>query len=162
VTLSLYDKVGGKLLKQKRWTNVKDNAVAALEFSPPLPPGNYYLELSKPSGSVGWWSMNGGDVYAGGRAYQSGSGTSGDRTVVLRYAGDTQTTTLAPDGIASSPPESERAAREIKDFFTFRKPQPDYFQGPTGPNQWGWLEAFPQHAFYKTPGVPEQMAVGIT
>ena len=28
----------------------------------------------------------------------------------------------------------------ILEFFTFRKPQPDYFQGPTGPNQWGWLE----------------------
>ncbi len=161
VTLSLYDKVGGKLLKQKRWTNVKDNAVAALEFSPPLPPGDYYLEQSKPSGSVGWWSMNGGDVYWEGRAYQSGSGASGDRTVVLRYAGDTQDTTLAPDGVASSPAANEQIAREIKEFFTFRKPQPDYFQGPTGPNQWSWLEAYPQHAFYKTPGMPEQMAVGI-
>ncbi len=30
-----------------------------------------------------------------------------------------------------------------------------------GPEQWGWLEVFPQHAFYKTPGVPEQMTVGV-
>ena len=46
-------------------------------------------------------------------------------------------------------------------FFTFRKPQPDYFAGPTGPAQWGWLEVYPQHAFYKTPGVPEEVAVGV-
>ena len=46
-------------------------------------------------------------------------------------------------------------------FFTFRKPQPDYFQGPTGPEQWGWLEVYPQHAFYAKPGVPEEVAVGV-
>lgn len=49
----------------------------------------------------------------------------------------------------------------IHDFFTFRKPQPDYFVGPTGPEQWGWLEAFPQHVFYQSPEVPEQMTVGV-
>ena len=51
--------------------------------------------------------------------------------------------------------------RRIRQFFTFRKPQPDYFQGPTGPGQWGWLEVYPQHAFYKEPGVPEEVAVGV-
>jgi hypothetical protein len=49
----------------------------------------------------------------------------------------------------------------VRRFFTFRKPQPDYFQGPTGPRQWGWLEVYPQHAFYKTPGVAEEVAVGV-
>src|SRR5205823_4193522 len=37
---------------------------------------------------------------------------------------------------AKSPPQTRH-------FFTFRKPQPDYFQGPTGPDQWGWLEVYP-------------------
>jgi hypothetical protein len=50
---------------------------------------------------------------------------------------------------------------QIRRFFTFRKPQPDYFAGPTGPEQWGWLEVYPQHAFYKKPGVPEEVAVGV-
>lgn len=49
----------------------------------------------------------------------------------------------------------------ILEFFTFRKPQPDYFVGPTEPKQWGWLEVFPQHVFYQSPGVPEQMTVGV-
>jgi hypothetical protein len=50
---------------------------------------------------------------------------------------------------------------QIRRFFTFRKPQPDYFQGPTGPEQWGWLEVYPQHAFYAKPGMPEEVAVGV-
>ncbi|HSW46029.1 MAG TPA: hypothetical protein VLM89_10705, partial [Phycisphaerae bacterium] len=48
-----------------------------------------------------------------------------------------------------------------KDFFTFRKPQPDYFQGPTGPDQWGWLEKYPQHVFRNAAGQAEQMTVGV-
>jgi hypothetical protein len=50
---------------------------------------------------------------------------------------------------------------QIRRFFTFRKPQPDYFAGPTGPEQWSWLEVYPQHAFFKTPGVAEEVAVGV-
>ncbi len=49
----------------------------------------------------------------------------------------------------------------VKQFFTFRKPQPDYFAGPTGPRQWGWLEVYPQHAFHAREGVPEEVAVGV-
>jgi len=49
----------------------------------------------------------------------------------------------------------------ILEFFTFRKPQPDYFQGPTGPNQWGWLEVYPQHVFTNAAGAAEEMTVGV-
>ena len=49
----------------------------------------------------------------------------------------------------------------INDFFTFRTPIPGYFDGPTGPNQWGWLEIFPQHAFYSLTNATEQMVVGV-
>ncbi len=54
-----------------------------------------------------------------------------------------------------------KVSPEIREFFTLRKPQPDYFQGPTGPNQWGWLEIHPQHAFYDSEGKPEQATVGV-
>ena len=56
---------------------------------------------------------------------------------------------------------SDDEASKIHEFFTFRKPQPSYFIGPTGPEQWGWLEVAPQHAFYKTGGTPEQITVGV-
>ena len=67
---------------------------------------------------------------------------------------------LADPVLLQDSPADETSAR-IRDFFTFRKPQPDYFAGPTGPAQWGWLEVYPQHAFYKTDGVPEEVTVGV-
>jgi hypothetical protein len=46
-------------------------------------------------------------------------------------------------------------------FFTFRRPMPDYWIGPNGPDQWSWLEVFPQHIFKNSKGEPEQMSVGV-
>jgi hypothetical protein len=39
---------------------------------------------------------------------------------------------------------------EMLSFFTFRRPMPDYWDGPSGSNQWSWLEIFPQHVFRMT------------
>ncbi len=47
------------------------------------------------------------------------------------------------------------------DFFTFRRPMPDYWLGPSGPEQWSWLEVYPQHVFTNRLGHPEQMSVGV-
>jgi hypothetical protein len=49
----------------------------------------------------------------------------------------------------------------LRSFFTFRKPQPSYFEGPTGPNMWSWLEVYPQHVFRNDRGEKEQMSVGV-
>jgi hypothetical protein len=56
------------------------------------------------------------------------------------------------------PPERMAALRER---FTFRATQPDYFRGPTKPDQWGWLEVHPQHAFRDAAGVTEEVTVGV-
>ncbi|MBI2424280.1 MAG: hypothetical protein HYV27_15720 [Candidatus Hydrogenedentes bacterium] len=47
------------------------------------------------------------------------------------------------------------------DFFTFRRPMPDYWDGPSGPEQWSWLEVYPQHEFKDSAGAVEQMSVGV-
>ncbi|HRT58858.1 MAG TPA: hypothetical protein P5038_19705, partial [Candidatus Paceibacterota bacterium] len=47
------------------------------------------------------------------------------------------------------------------EFFTFRRPMPDYWVGPSGPEQWSWLEVHPQHAFTNRTGGIEQMSVGV-
>lgn len=47
------------------------------------------------------------------------------------------------------------------DFFTFRRPMPDYWIGPSGPEQWSWLEVYPQHVFKDSAGAAEQMSVGV-
>ncbi len=52
--------------------------------------------------------------------------------------------------------------REIRQFFTFRQPMPDYWKGPDAPRQWSWLEVYPQHGFSKRrDGTTEQMSVGV-
>ena len=52
--------------------------------------------------------------------------------------------------------------REIRSFFTFRPPQPDYVNGPSRNDQWGWLENFPQHGYVKKyNGSFEQVTVGV-
>ena len=50
---------------------------------------------------------------------------------------------------------------EMLDFFTFRRPMPDYWLGPSGPDQWSWLEVHPQHVFRNSAGEAEQMSVGV-
>ena len=57
--------------------------------------------------------------------------------------------------------DPEKVEKEFKDFFTYRRPQPSYFDGPGGPNWWGWLEKYPQHIYYNAANEPEQMVVGV-
>ena len=57
--------------------------------------------------------------------------------------------------------EEEKA---ISEFFTFRPMQPDYVDGPMEniPDQWSWLENYPQHGFNrKADGSVEQVSVGV-
>lgn len=140
VTLTLRrEGPGGAVLARRRFEKITDNALTSLELPRPLPAGTYYLEQSEPVGTVGWWSR--GDDAAPGQAHADGAPAPGDRALSLVHDGDD--------------------IRQIRDLFTWRKPQASYFTGPTGPRQWAWLEVYPQHAFYVTPGVAEQVAVGV-
>ncbi len=49
----------------------------------------------------------------------------------------------------------------MRAFFTFRRPMPDYWLGPSGADQWSWLEVYPQHVFTNAQGEAEQMSVGV-
>jgi hypothetical protein len=141
VTLTLFrNGPKGERLATKRFEKVADNAWLVLELQAPLPAGTYYLEISAPTGRIGWWSHS-SDVYPKGQAFADGAQVAGDRTILF------------------SSPDSETA--RIRRFFTFRKPQPDYFKGPTQPDMWGWLEIHPQHVFRNAKGEKEQMAVGV-
>jgi hypothetical protein len=141
VTLALYRR-GPKRewVASRRFENIEDNAWLMLELDAAQPAGTYDLEMSEPRGKVGWWS-DARDRFRQGNALADGAAVAGDRTLRISTI----------DGKDD----------QIRGFFTFRKPQPDYFIGPTGPGQWGWLEVTPQHAFSKTPGVPEEVAVGV-
>ncbi|MBI2300600.1 MAG: hypothetical protein HYU66_16945 [Armatimonadetes bacterium] len=130
----------GGILASRRCRNVPDNTWLAVKPPQPLPPGRYYLELSEPTGTVGWWSHT-GNVLPNGVAFADGRPVAGDRTLRCDLEGGPGAT--------------------LRAFFTFRKPQPSYFQGPTQPDEWSWLEVAPQHVFLNAGGEKEQMSVGV-
>lgn len=134
------DSPTGELVMQERFTIIADNGWLTLQRAEPLPAGTYYLELSQPEKTLGWWSENKNPI-PGGKAWKNGKEVAGSRNLRIT--------------------EASLSAISIGNFFTFRKPQPDYFTGPTGPNQWGWLEVYPQHIFYDANNHPEQMTVGV-
>ncbi len=141
VTLTLF-RLGAKReqVASRRFKDIGDNDWLMLKPKTSLPAGTYELVMSEPHGKVGWWS----DPQAkdtNGHASSDGVETAGNRTLQIIKINERDD--------------------QMRQFFTFRKPQPDYFAGPTGPEQWSWLEVYPQHAFYKTKGVPEQVSVGI-
>lgn len=141
LTLTLsHDGPDGMRITTRRFENVKDNGWVSLEFDPPLAAGSYYLEANGPGGSIGWWS-DPADTLPLGEAFAEGKPVAGDRTLRLN--------------------PSEGPDDEIRNFFTFRKPQPDYFQGPTQPDMWSWLEISPQHVFTNSAGENEMMSVGV-
>jgi type 1 glutamine amidotransferase len=141
VTLTLYrNGPQGEVVLSRRFKDVADNAWLLLTKSGPLEPGSYFLEASEPSGQIGWWSSS-GDSQPGGEAFEDQMPVNGDRTLRL----------LLDD------PE----VRKLKEFFCFRKPQPDYFRGAAQPDMWSWLEVFPQHVFTNRHGIKEQMSVGV-
>jgi hypothetical protein len=141
VTMKLYASgPGGTLIAQHVFTNIVDNSIVMMSLPSTAAAGSYYLELSGLVGQIAWWS-GAIDCYPNGQAYENGNAVVGDRSVYARPA--------------------EGTMQDIRDFFTFRKPEPSYFVGPSGPNQWGWLEDHPQHAFYDAGGQTEEVTVGI-
>lgn len=141
MTLTLYSEgPGGKQIVSRRFEDVSDNAWVSLQFDPPLTAGTYCLEMSQPSGKIGWWSHT-ADVWTGGHALADGKTVAGDRTLRVLL--------------------TRRNHAAIRRFFTFRAPQPDYFRGPTKPDMWSWLEVSPQHVFRNSQGEKEQMSVGV-
>jgi hypothetical protein len=141
ITLTLRrDGPGGEQLATRRFANVQDNSWLRLSFETPLPAGTFYLEASDAEGQIGWWSDS-QDRLPNGAALADGKVVEGDRTLRIEFEND--------------------ELRRILNFFTFRKPQPDYFKEPTQPNMWSWLEVYPQHRFTNSSGVNEQMSVGV-
>jgi hypothetical protein len=67
-----------------------------------------------------------------------------------------------PSDISPSDPD-EHLKNEMLDFFTFRPGQPDYVNGPSRNDQWGWLEDYPQHGYgMKNDGGFEEVTVGVS
>ena len=141
-TLSLrQEDPAGALVGTCRVSNISDNDAVRLELKREVPAGTYYLEVSDPVGTVGWWSRTSG-VSRVCTAYADGKPVPGYRHLHV-WADDED-------------------ARRIRDFFTFRAPTcGGYLKSVNLPGAWSWLENHPQDLHHAPDGSPEMMCVGV-
>lgn len=155
----------GAVVKRFDAVPVADNLPIVLRFETTLPAGKYALETSNPVGKVGWWARTfdagSSDANDYSEKYANGAASVLSSAPGVRWLGATQNGKPTNAVFLTEIVALDDDVAEMLNFFTFRAPMPDYFIGPQKANQWGWLEAFPQHEFYAADGKTEQMCVGV-
>ena len=133
----------GKIIAQSRLYNIVDNQWTYMRLPAPAIPGDYYLDMRDPKGSIGWWTTK-TRIVASAQPFADGApadAATGNREIGYCFADD--------------------RSRKMRTFFTFRKPQASMYAGPTQPNMWGWLEVSPQHVFKNDKGENEEVTAGV-
>ena len=169
LTLSLYKwkysyaaTVSGQPIARKTFENFNDNAWLRMNFDA-QGLGEYLWVLSDPAEVVGVWKNS--DSQDPATSYFNGSSVNGDYECGIYSAPDSTRHDLIPYVEPHVPvqlgasSDAEMIAG-IKDFFTFRPGQPDYVSGRTRPDQWGWLENYPQHGYVGYQSF-EEVTVGV-
>ncbi len=156
------ESVAGIPLAEKTFENFSDNEKLRLTFNK-LEAGTYLWELCDGSETVGVWKYyetNGNSV-----SFFNGAQVSGNYESDIAYSSALNFTELTT-GINHTPVQilkmlDGQKIEAIKSFFTFRPGQPDYVNGPSTNQQWGWLENYPQHGYVYQNGGYEQVPVGV-
>ncbi len=161
---SYAESVNGPPVAEKRIVDFNDNEKIQLTFDE-LPAGDYIWELSEGTDVVGVWKWT--DSNDPVTSYFGGAQVNGNYESEIAYNPDldfiplTRGTNHVPVGIGAAP-ISQQLVDEIKNFFTYRPGQPDYVDGPSRNDHWGWLEASPQHGYApKAEGGFEMATVGV-
>ncbi len=169
LTLSLYKWQGAYVtsvartpVARKTFENFADNARLKLTFEA-QDPGDYVWVLSDPVEMVGVWKDE--KSHQGIQSYFNGRPVTGAYECGIYLVADSTRQDLVPESpshVAIRLVEGCDAslAAEIRDFFTFRPGQPDYVNGPSRNDHWGWLEVYPQHGYGGT-SPPEEVTVGV-
>lgn len=171
LTLSLYrwdtnyaTSVAGTPLARQTFTNYFDNARLLLTTSD-LAPGDYVWEISDPDEDVGVWKFGSGS--STNISYVNGVPTTGHFDARIRRAANNTMIALATGAINSYTPVKLMKGsypvdlEKLRNFFTFRPPVGSLANGPSRPDEWGWLESYPQHGFGPTATGFEQVTVGV-
>ncbi|MDO5309316.1 MAG: hypothetical protein Q4G03_07475 [Planctomycetia bacterium] len=155
LSITLLDADGNVVLKVDSY-DVVDNLGFELPLEKPAPTGEYTIELRNVGqGRVGCWSRNvAGDDY-------TAAANQTHKVAAIDWLGATKNGQKLASVLMTSVSLYDEELDNILNFFTFRPSQPDYFIGPRKPNQWSWLEAYPQHVFYNDQGEPEEVGVGV-
>lgn len=158
--------ISSKPIADSTFVNFNDNARLTIHFKL-QPSGEYYWELSNATEVVGVWKWN--NTKDPVTSFFNGKiVTDGNYDSKIYYAGGDIINLTNDDGTGHTPvqipPGSDSTLiQNIKNFFTFRPGQPDYVNGPTRTDQWGWLEDYPQHGYgSKAGGGFEEMPVGVS
>lgn len=155
--------VAGSVLAEKTFSNFADNAKLSLTFDK-QDAGTYLWELCNGTETVGVWKYT--DTNGSSVSYFNSTQTSGNYLSEIAYSPDLTFTPLTT-GTSTTPVQvlpmiSQQRVDSIKSFFTFRPGQPDYVNGPSDNQQWGWLENYPQHGYgLKSNGGYEEVTVGV-
>ena len=157
--------VAATLIAEKTVVNFHDNQRLALSFDV-QEPGEYLWELSNATETVGVWKFN--DSTDPAMSFFNGKYVTGNYESRILYSDDSGFIPLATGSEAHVPIQlkegtSAELMSEIRDFFTFRPGQPDYVNGPSRSDHWGWLENYPQHGYVGSPSTGyEQVTVGVS
>lgn len=150
-------------IAEKTYVNFQDNAKLAVAFDQQKA-GDFVWELSNASEKVGVWKWTDSNDQV--ISYFNGQPVTGNYESEIYYVSDGLFTQLTKGSthvpVEMTEPIDQLKINEIKTSFTFRPGQPDYVNGPSRNDQWGWLEVNPQHGFGPKPGGGyEQCAVGV-
>ena len=155
--------VAGYPIAANTFIDFNDNAKLSLTFDR-QEAGDYIWVLSNGTEQVGVWKWT--DSNNPVVSYFSGIQVAGNYESEISYNPD-HNFTLLTSGTNHIPIEvvgsiDQQSINDMKAFFTFRPGQPDYVNGPTRSDQWGWLENYPQHGYVpKSGGGFEQAVVGV-
>lgn len=108
---------GGECIARRKLTNVPDNSWQELTFAP-HGPGGYYVEISDPSGQIGWWSLTGTKQTVGAAYADGGPAADTGRTLRIgleRTAGSASLTVRLDGNRAEFSTRVSGAQRESKD-----------------------------------------------
>ena len=169
LTLTLYKwrdnfktTIAGAALARKTFENFNDNARLSLDFEPQQP-GDYLWQLSDATEVVGVWKNTSGSYPV--VSFFNGTPVSGNYECGIFHAPAAKRYDIVPEEGDHVPVQLGAGSNadlieEIKNFFTFRPGQPDYVSGRSRPDQWGWLEVYPQHGYVGYQNF-EQVTVGV-
>ena len=155
--------ITGTPVASKTFINFNDNEKIKLTFDQQNA-GEYIWVLSNGTEQVGVWKWT--DSTDPVISYFGGSQVAGNYESEISYNPEFNFTKLTSGTnhtpVAVTVSIDQQAVNNMKEFFTFRPGQPDYVNGPTRNDQWGWLENYPQHGYApKAGGGFEQATVGV-
>jgi len=161
---SLQASVAASPIASNTFVNFTDNTYLKFDFDE-LPAGDYLWRLGKGRETVGVWKFN--EDTAATQSWLNEAVVTGDYDCRIHYTAEPSHTALTTGTTRSAVSIREgimavAKVDAIRNFFTFRPPQPTYEGGPKRPDQWGWLENFPQNGYVeKSPGKYELVTVGV-